>query len=130
MEIKVSLQLFFTALSNFFFSNRSEMEYFTRMTSNTNDKLKKNIVIMGRRTWESIPSKYKPLENRINFILSSTQLDLSSYNDVYGFKTIEDVVNKLNDEDFKKQYEQIWVIGGAKIYKVHLTIFSTKKILL
>lgn len=103
------------------------MEYFTRMTSITNDKSKKNIVIMGRRTWESIPPKYKPLENRINFILSSTQLDLKGYNDVYGFTAIEDVVKKLNDEDFKKQYEQIWVIGGAKIYKVdQLYILSNK----
>lgn len=48
------------------------MQYFTDMTSNTKDPDKKNAVLMGRKTWESIPPKYKPLPNRQNVIISRT----------------------------------------------------------
>lgn len=50
------------------------MEYFTRMTTDTKDKNKKNVVLMGRRTWDSIPEKYRPLNNRINMVLTSQSL--------------------------------------------------------
>ena len=31
----------------------------------------KNVVIMGRKTWDSIPSKFKPMEGRMNIIITS-----------------------------------------------------------
>ena len=31
-----------------------------------------NVVIMGRKTWESIPAKFGPLDGRFNIIVSST----------------------------------------------------------
>jgi dihydrofolate reductase len=30
----------------------------------------KNIVIMGRKTWDSIPSRFKPMDGRINIIIT------------------------------------------------------------
>lgn len=99
-------------------ATRSEMEYFNTMTTRTTDESKRNIVTMGRKTWESIPPKFKPLKNRINFILSTSELDFSSYRDVYGFKNLDDAVNKLKDDHFKNQYETVWVIGGSKVYQV------------
>lgn len=92
------------------------MEYFTRMTSNCNEK--KNVVVMGRKTWDSIPHKYKPLNNRINCVLSRTDLDLSKFENVYHFKSFDDLINKLQDTTFKDCYEKIWIIGGTQIYKV------------
>ena len=31
----------------------------------------RNAVLMGRKTWESIPKKFRPLPDRMNIILSS-----------------------------------------------------------
>jgi len=46
-----------------------EMSYFANVTTNAPEG-KKNAVIMGRKTWESIPKKYRPLPKRINFVVS------------------------------------------------------------
>lgn len=88
------------------------------MTSQTEDANKKNVVIMGRKTWDSIPAKYKPLPNRINFVLSRSNIDLGQYKDVYLFNSLQNAIDKLENDDFKKQYESVWVIGGSSIYKV------------
>nr|XP_023030198.1 dihydrofolate reductase [Leptinotarsa decemlineata] len=95
---------------------KSEMEHFRRITSKTKDPHKKNVVIMGRKTWDSIPPKYRPMRNRINFVLSRSDLDLRSYEASYSFKNLEECIKKLEDEDFKKLYENAWVIGGSRIY--------------
>jgi dihydrofolate reductase len=54
---------------------KEDMKLFKTITTtiqNPNDKGKLNAVIMGRKTWESIPMKFQPLPNRINIILSTT----------------------------------------------------------
>lgn len=100
------------------------MDYFSRMTTNTTDPNRKNVVIMGRKTWDSIPAKFKPLPGRINFVLSRSALDFSQYNDTYGFKSLESALERLSNNDFKKLYENIWVIGGSHIYKVFVLILN------
>lgn len=47
-----------------------DMAYFRELTSRTRDSTKQNAVIMGRKTWDSIPAKFKPLKGRINIVLS------------------------------------------------------------
>ena len=46
---------------------KKEMQYFTRMTKGEGQ----NAVLMGRNTWESIPSKFRPLKERYNVIITS-----------------------------------------------------------
>ena len=47
-----------------------DMKYFKRITKSTEDVTKRNAVIMGRKTWESIPKKFRPLEGRVNVVLT------------------------------------------------------------
>lgn len=74
-------------------------------------------VLMGRKTWESLPEKYRPLPNRENFVLSSNQNFI-----VNGAETIHSL-------DSIPLREKLFVIGGSEIYRqtiqyadiIHLT---------
>ena len=48
------------------------MAYFARVTSNAPEGMK-NAVVMGRKTWESIPQKFRPLNKRLNVVVSSNE---------------------------------------------------------
>lgn len=47
-----------------------DMAFFKSVTSATADASKMNAVIMGRRTWASLPPKFRPLKGRLNVVLS------------------------------------------------------------
>jgi len=93
--------------------NKKDMQFFMKKTSG-------HIVIMGRKTWESIPSEYRPLSNRINIIISRTQQVCNTMNDTFWCTSTIDVLKKI--EELKKIYKdkEIFVIGGNEIYKQFL----------
>ncbi len=68
-------------------------------------------VIMGRRTWESLP--VKPLKNRDNLVVSTT---LSQ--DELAFPTFEAAIAKAAENGHRRVY----AIGGASIYRAALPI--------
>ena len=72
------------------------------------------IVVMGRKTFESFPPKYRPLPNRKNVVL--TRDTTWKHEDVETFRKIEDIL-----ENFKNE-EVVWIIGGAEIYKQFLDL--------
>ena len=94
---------------------REDLNFFKMMTTGK----KNNVVIMGRKTWESIPEKYKPLANRFNIILSNTlELNTSEkkYENCKVMNNFEDALNFVETFSF----DITWVIGGSSIYKVAL----------
>lgn len=97
---------------------KNEFAYFSKTTTETVNESKKNIVIMGRKSWESIPTKFRPLKNRINFVLTTSKdFNIENAKDSYVFNSWEDMEKKLLDSKFKETYEKIWITGGAKIYE-------------
>jgi len=71
-------------------------------------------IIMGRKTWDSLP--FKPLPDRRNIILSrKDRIDVEAYND------IDKCLNVLESEGVKN----IFVIGGHSIYKSFYSKAST-----
>jgi hypothetical protein len=49
-----------------------EHKHFVKLTTTTDNPNKINAVLMGRKCWESIPYKFRPLKNRLNIVLSKT----------------------------------------------------------
>jgi dihydrofolate reductase len=138
-----------------------DMNYFSKKTSGlygtliSSERIKKNAVIMGRNTWESLPKKYKPLPNRVNIILSknaSTHLhnpnpnpSLTSSKDVVFSSSIYDAMDlfydqgqgqgqvQLNRCETREKREKIhinniWIIGGSSVYKDFI-LHDTKNVI-
>ena len=95
----------------------SDLKYFKKITSDTQDLAKMNAVIMWYNTWKSIPSKYRPLSDRINCILRKelTKDDIWSKIDdfVLYFNSFEHCLSELES---KPNVENIFVIGWAMLY--------------
>ncbi|EDO17156.1 hypothetical protein Kpol_1072p26 [Vanderwaltozyma polyspora DSM 70294] len=101
-----------------------EMKFFRQVTSSTFDSGKQNAVIMGRKTWESIPAKFRPLPNRTNVVISrsfTADLVLSDDNSYLKCNSLYDSIEKLNSS-YKDKIERVYIIGGGEIYKESLNL--------
>lgn len=78
-----------------------------------------NVVLMGRKTYESLPEKFRPLPGRTNIVLSR-QSNLVAPEEVHICSSLEDLFSKLNQDSLEVLSKTIWVIGGAEIYKMCL----------
>lgn len=95
-----------------------EMKFFRQTTSSTFNQNKKNVVIMGRNTWESIPTKFRPLPNRMNIILSrgfTDELVVSEDKNYYECNSLSKAIDSINGA-FSNQIERVYIIGGSEIY--------------
>lgn len=92
------------------------MAYFTKMTSTTTDPNKKNVVLMGRKSWECIPIKFRPLKNRINIVLTRNQDFKINDEDVIIKHSLEEALEALSHE-LKDKVDEVWVIGGSHVYE-------------
>lgn len=97
--------------------SKKDMYFFKNTTIN-------NIVIMGSKTFESLPNK---LTNRLNIVLTNNPNKYNSKSDddvifMNGFGL--DIINQINNNisEYKKKYNflsdtcKIFVIGGDDIY--------------
>jgi dihydrofolate reductase len=91
-----------------------DLIHFKKITTNTTHLDEKNIVIMGRKTWESLPELIKPLKNRINIIIS-TQLKLDN-TDVYVKSSLQNAFEFIKNS-LQNKYATIFIIGGEQLYK-------------
>lgn len=71
-----------------------------------------NAVIMGRKTWESLPEKHRPLKHRLNLVLSRHS-DLQLLEGILVAHSIDEALKKLATH---KNLESLFVIGGAQIF--------------
>lgn len=94
---------------------RKEMQYFRQVTASTFDPAACNAVVMGRRTWESIPPKFRPLRDRINVVLTTAceAPFVRRDHDLYESRDLSTAIAALQD---MPHCERIYIIGGAQLY--------------
>jgi dihydrofolate reductase len=83
---------------------KSDMQFFKTLTSG-------HWVIMGRKSWESLPPRFRPLPNRTNAVVSRNA-DFSAEG-AHVFSNLQSAI----DEARTTQAEKIFIIGGAQIYR-------------
>jgi dihydrofolate reductase len=84
----------------------NDMKHFKQLTTSGNH----NIVVMGRKTFESIG---KPLPQRINIVLTKDK-DFRCRG-VFVYHSVEDVLKQY--KNYGECKPNLWVIGGETIYR-------------
>jgi dihydrofolate reductase len=87
-----------------------------------------HLVIMGRKTWDSLPPKFRPLPNRVNLVVSRTPEALALPEGVLTANSLDAAIAMATERADNTQ--RVWIIGGAELYKtglprcyeVHLTL--------
>jgi dihydrofolate reductase len=67
-----------------------------------------HVVVMGRKTWDSLPAKARPLPGRRNIVVTRN----SDWH-AEGAERAESVTEALATTD----PDEVWVIGGSEIYR-------------
>lgn len=98
-----------------------DMAHFKAMTTG-------HPVVMGRRTWDSFPAKYRPLPGRTNFVISRTGVIGAETTAFAGATLVHDEAQERALEQALRLAaeapggDQIWVIGGGQVYKQALEL--------
>jgi dihydrofolate reductase len=74
-------------------------------------------VIMGRKTWDSLPPDFRPLPGRLNIVITR-QKDWKAE----GAKSAQSLFEAMGMCPLDGN---AWVIGGAEIYKLAMMLAST-----
>lgn len=90
----------------------ADLKHFKSLTTETAPGMR-NAVIMGRKTWESIPERFRPLSGRLNIVLTrNVQYDfLEGVLPAISLDQALLKVSQLHDID------SVFVIGGAQVYQ-------------
>ncbi|MGI6878630.1 dihydrofolate reductase [Microbacterium sp. gxy059] len=66
-------------------------------------------VVMGRRTWESFPDRFRPLPGRSNIVVTRQEGYEAPGAEVVS--SLEEGVRRAQEID-----DEVWIIGGGEIY--------------
>lgn len=97
-----------------------------------------NCVIMGRKTYDSIAEKYKPLSNRLNIVITNNPDHYNSNNPLLIYCKLSDLketiikfkLNNITTASENKIYQiyENFIIGGETIYKYAIENLDIYKI--
>ncbi|XP_066471891.1 dihydrofolate reductase isoform X2 [Tiliqua scincoides] len=96
--------------------HRNEFQYFQRMTMTAAHEGKQNVVIMGKKTWFSIPEKNRPLKGRINIVLSNELKDAPKGAHFLA-RSLDEALKLLESSELACKTDMVWIVGGSSVYK-------------
>ncbi len=103
----------------------NDLKWVSKITRTTSDNNKRNALLMGRKTWESIPAQRRPLYNRLNIILTKS-LKIEETNDLIIASDIKDF---FETKELLRDIETYFIFGGETIYQQFLELDVIDEIL-
>lgn len=70
-------------------------------------------VVMGRRTWASLPERFRPLPGRRNVVLTR-DASWAATDEAAGAEVVHDLATALDTD------EPVWITGGGQVYAAGL----------
>ncbi|RPA87169.1 hypothetical protein BJ508DRAFT_410713 [Ascobolus immersus RN42] len=108
----------------------AELAYFARVTKACPPN-KRNAVIMGRKTYDSIPPKFRPLPERLNVILTRQKgWTLPEDELLKGAVVREGFTEALEALGNDENIHRVFIIGGAEIYRETIKHQEADRVLL
>ena len=101
-----------------------DLKHFKQLTSQSGAG-KINAVIMGRKTWNSLPAKVRPLPGRLNIIMSR-QNNLEIPANCHQARSLDEALSLCNSLEI----EEVFVLGGAALYSASLVHEDLKRVYL
>ncbi|KAI9124093.1 hypothetical protein K1719_005393 [Acacia pycnantha] len=95
-----------------------DLKFFKEITMATSDPGRRNAVLMGRKTWESIPLRNRPLPGRLNVVLTrSGRFDIATTENVVICGSMSSASELLAASPYCLSIEKIFVIGGGQVFR-------------
>ncbi len=101
-----------------------EMRHFMETTLGSPPRGQQNAVIMGRRTWESLPPRFQPLPGRVNCVVSRRR-ELELEEGVLHAASVREAYERLAG---RAEVADIFAIGGAGVYAEALGLEACTRI--
>ncbi|WP_343318449.1 dihydrofolate reductase [Arthrobacter sp. TMP15] len=86
-----------------------DMAHFRRVTRG-------HPVVMGRRTWNSFPAKFRPLPERTNIVVTR-QAGWATTAEASGAVVLDSLEEALVQAQLSPGGNEVWVIGGGQVYE-------------
>lgn len=83
---------------------------------------KGHTVLMGRKTYQSLPDKFRPLPGRKNLVITRNKASFQAPPSVTVFESVSSALSTLSNEPDVMSGEVLWIIGGGEIYRETLDL--------
>lgn len=103
-----------------------DLAFLKRVTTAVSEPNLRNAVVMGRKTFETIPPRFRPLNKRLNVVVTRNL----AYDVPDGAVRASSVEEALARVAADASVERTFVLGGGEIYRVAIELPSCRRVLL
>lgn len=104
----------------------ADTAFLKRITTETSAPNLRNAVVMGRKTFETIPPKYRPLKKRLNVVVTRNPA-YEAPDGVLVVTSLEEAMQRIGED---ASVERAFVLGGGQIYAQAIEMPACRRIYL